>query len=154
MTTNFALSLSAEGIDLLHRVPRGWRLIGSADVDDPDLGTALHQMREKALAIDPTGLRSKVVIPLDQIKYLAIDSTRTDQNDIHATLDGTTPYALDELVIDCERSGGRTHIAAVARETLQEAESFARAHGFNPVCFVAVPNPSHSKAKSSLAQRR
>lgn len=141
MTTNFALSLSADGIDLLHRVPRGWRLIGSADVDDPDLGTALKEMREKALAIDPTGLRSKVVIPLDQIKYLAIDSTRTDLNDIHAALDGTTPYALDELVIDFKRSGGRTHIAAVARETLQEAEGFARAHGFNPVCFVAVPEP-------------
>ena len=141
MTTNFALSLSFEGIDLLHRVPRGWRLVGTADVDDPALGPALRKMRDKALAIDPEGLRTKVVIPMDQIKYLAIDSTQTTLDDIHAALNGTTPYALDELLIDYERSGGRTHIAAVARETLQEAESFAQANGFNPVCFVAVPEP-------------
>lgn len=141
MTTNFALSLSFEGIDLLHRVPRGWRLVGKADVEDPGLAAALRGMRDKAMAIDPEGLRTKIVIPMDQIKYLAIDSTQTTLDDIHATLNGATPYTLNELLIDYERSGGRTHIAAVARETLQEAEAFAHAHGFNPVSFVAVPEP-------------
>ena len=141
MTTNFALSLSFEGINLLHRVQRGWRLVGKADVEDPGLAAALRGMRDKAMAIEPEGLRTKIVIPMDQIKYLAIDSTQTTLDDIHATLNGATPYALNELLIDYERSGGRTHIAAVARETLQEAEAFAHAHGFNPVCFVAVPEP-------------
>ncbi|MBE0413226.1 hypothetical protein [Yoonia sp.] len=141
MTINFALSLSFEGIDLLVRVPGGWRLIGTASLDDPDLGTALARMREQAQGLADGPLRSKIVIPLEQIKCLAIDSTQTDLTDIHAILDGTTPYRLDELVIDYERSGGRTHIAAVARETLSEAENFAMDHGFNPVCFVAVPEP-------------
>ncbi|WP_296425106.1 hypothetical protein [Yoonia sp.] len=141
MTTNFALSLSLDGIQLLHRVRGGWRLIGKADLDDADLDATLAQMRANALAIEPGGLRTKIVIPLDQVKYIAIDSTRTDMGDIHRALHGATPYALDELVIDCERFGGRTHIAAVARETLDEAEAFARAHRFSPVCFVAVPAP-------------
>ena len=141
MIINFALSLSVEGIELLHRVPRGWRRIGRADVASDTLDAELAALRDKAQAIAPDGVRTKLIIPLDQIKYTAIDSTQTTQDDIDAILEGATPYALDELVIDCERFGGRTHIAAVARETLQEAEAFASAHGYNPVAFVAVPEP-------------
>lgn len=141
MITNFALSLSVEGIELLHRVPRGWRRIGRASVTSENLDAELANIREKAEAIEPGGLRTKLIIPLDQIKYTAIDSTRTTQDDIDEVLEGATPYGLNELVVDCERFGGRTHIAAVARETLQEAETFAAAHGFNPVAFVAVPEP-------------
>ncbi len=141
MTTNFALSLSFEGIELLHRVQHGWKRVGRADVEDENLDAALADLRAKAEAMAPDGLRTKLIIPLDQIKYVAIDSTQTTEDDINAKLDGATPYALNELVIDCERFGGRTHIAAVARETLAEAETFAHAHGFQPVCFVAVPEP-------------
>ena len=141
MITNFALSLSLEGIELLHRVPRGWRPVGRVDVASETLAEDLGALREKALLIEPDGLRTKLIIPLDQIKYTAIDGTRTSEADIHAALDGATPYALDDLVIDSERGGGRTHIAAVARETLAEAEAFAEAHGFQPVAFVAIPEP-------------
>ncbi|PRY78327.1 hypothetical protein CLV80_104295 [Yoonia maritima] len=141
MTTNFALSLSFEGIELLHRVARGWKRVGTADVEDDNLDAILADLRAKATKLDPSEIRTKLVIPMDQIKYLAIDSTQTNLDDIHAALDGATPYDLDDLVVDYERSGGRTHIAAVARETLQEAESFASAHQFNPVAFVAVPEP-------------
>ncbi len=141
MITNFALSLSFEGIDMLHRVQHGWKRVGTADVEAKNLDAQLADLRRKAEAVAPDGLRTKLLIPLDQIKYLAIDSTQTTEADIHAVLDGATPYALDELVIDCERFGGRTHIAAVARETLTEAEVFAHAHGFKPVCFAAVPEP-------------
>ena len=138
MTTNFALSLSFEGIELLHRVQHGWKRVGRADVEDENLDDTLADLRAKAAALEPDGLKTKLIIPLDQIKYVAIDSTQTTDEDISAELDGATPYALNELVIDSERFGGRTHIAAVARETLIEAETFAHAHGFNPVCFVAV----------------
>lgn len=141
MITNFALSLSLDGIELLHRVPRGWRLVGRVDVASKTLEADLSALREKALLIEPDGLRSKVIIPLDQIKYIALDGTLTSGEDIHAALDGATPYALDDLVIDSEKSGGRTHVAAVARETLNEAEAFAHAHGFQPVAFVAIPEP-------------
>lgn len=141
MNTNFALSLSFEGIEMLHRVQRGWKRIGTADVEAKDLDAQLTTMRKRAQSLAPDGLRTKLIIPLDQIKYIAIDSTQTTLDDINATLDGATPYALDDLVIDVERFGGRTHIAAVARETLAEAEAFAYAHGFRPVCFAAIPEP-------------
>ncbi|MDX8348304.1 hypothetical protein SLH49_09915 [Cognatiyoonia sp. IB215446] len=141
MTPNFALSLSFEGIELLQRVQHGWKRVGRADVEDENLDAVLADLRAKAEALSPDGFCTKLIIPLDQIKYVAIDSTQTTDEDIEAELDGATPYGLNELVIDCERFGGRTHIAAVARETLIEAETFANAHGFNPVSFVAVPEP-------------
>lgn len=139
MIINFALTLTYSGIDLLQRTDGGWRRVGAASLLSADLAADLADLRIKGEALAPEGLRTKLVIPIEQVKYLAIDTTRTTNADILETVDGTTPYALDELVIDHERSGGRTHIAAVAKETLQEAEVFARAHGFNPVSFVAVP---------------
>ncbi|MGJ8588201.1 MAG: hypothetical protein ACSHXW_08600 [Yoonia sp.] len=141
MITNFALSLSLDGIELLHRVPRGWRPVGRVDVASETLEEDLSALREKALLIEPDGLRTKLVIPLDQIKYIALDGTLTSEADIDAALDGATPYALSDLIIDSEKSGGRTHVAAVARDTLNEAEAFAEAHGFQPVAFVAIPEP-------------
>jgi hypothetical protein len=141
MMINFALTLTYSGIDLLQRTDNGWRRVGAASLLSADLAGELAGLREKGLALAPDDFCTKLVIPIEQVKYLAIDTTQTDADAINAYVDGTTPYALDELVIDHERSGGRTHIAAVARETLQEAETFARAHGFRPVAFVAVPDP-------------
>ncbi|WP_322889708.1 MULTISPECIES: hypothetical protein [unclassified Yoonia] len=140
MTINFALSLSLAGIDLLQRTDSGWRRVGTASLLAKDIGAELADLRVKGQALAPDGFYTKLVIPMEQVKYLAIDTTQTTLADITAALDGTTPYALDELAIDFERSGGRTHIAAVARETLREAEDFAHAHGFNPVALVAVPD--------------
>ncbi|WP_322892900.1 MULTISPECIES: hypothetical protein [unclassified Yoonia] len=141
MTINFALSLTYAGIDLLQRSPDGWRRVGTASLLSADLAADLARLRAKGEALAPEGLKTKIVIPSEQIKYLAIDSTQTTLADVQAVLDGATPYQPEELAIDFERFGGRTHIAAVARETLKEAEDFAQTHGFNPVCFVAVPEP-------------
>ena len=139
MIPNFALSLSFDGIALLHRVPDGWDLVGEVPLDSGDLKTALADLRRKALRIVPEGLRTKLVIPGDQIRFMSLDTDQATRSDVEAALEGKTPYALNELVIDFTRHGGRTHVAAVARETLEEAESFARDHGFDPVACVAVP---------------
>ncbi len=141
MTSNFALSLSFEGIQLLHRVPSGWHLVGEASIESEQLGEELAKLRAAALLLEPYGMRTKLVLPHDQIKYLAIDSTQTDLDDIHAALEGETPYTLSDLMIDYDRTGGRTHIAAVARETMREAEVFAFEHQFNPISFCAIPDP-------------
>ena len=141
MIPNFALSLSFEGIRLLHRGSRGWSLVGEAMVDAPDLDQALSVLRKTALELDPAGLRCKIILPNDQIKYIALDSGRAQDDDVRAVLDGATPYAVDDLVYDFVHGGGRTYIAAVAKETLAEAEAFATDHRFAPVSFVAVPKP-------------
>ncbi len=143
MKPNFALTLSFEGIDLLHRVPTGWHLVGSVRFDDADLTSALAELREAAFGLEPDGLTTKLVLPDDQIKYIDVATDGTDADGYealaHKALEGATPYDLSELAIDWAEKNGRLHVAAVARETLTEAESFAHEHQFNPVSFVAQP---------------
>ena len=141
MTPNFALSLSFEGIRLLHRTSGGWHLVGEVSPDAPDLAAQMAVLRKTAALLEPARLRTKLVLPSEQVKFLTIDTAQTSDADILQALDGTTPYALDELKIDFDRAGGRTHVAAVAKETLAEAEAFAAEHKFNPVAFVAEAQP-------------
>ncbi len=141
MTPNFTLSLSFEGIRLLHRVPGGWHLVGEVALDAADLSGELAALRTAALDLAGGKMHTKLLIPAAQIKFTTIETAQTSLADVHAALDGATPYAIEDLVIDFDRNGGRTHIAAVARETLAEAESFAKDHGYNPVAFVAIAEP-------------
>ena len=147
MRPNFALILSSEGISLLHRTHAGWHLVGEVALDNADLSADdLAELTRKARALDPTGLRSKLVIPADQIKYLGFETGASDgqqiEREVRRALDGATPYALNELSYDWSMRGGHVHIAAVAQETLVEAETFALEHDFNPLCFVAMPEQS------------
>ena len=141
MKPNFALSLSFEGIRLLHRAPDGWRQVGEVAVDAEDMAAQLAALRSTATALEPSGLRSKLLIPNDQIKYMTIDtaglSDQARREQAEVALDGATPYAVEDLVFDISNDGPRTHIAAVARETLTEAEAFATEHRFHPVSFAA-----------------
>ncbi|MFD1508281.1 hypothetical protein [Lacimonas salitolerans] len=143
MKPNFALVLSFEGIRLLHRAPGGWLHAGAAALDTPDLAQAMSELRADAARLDPTGMRSKVVIPNEQIRYLSIDTAGLSDEEAAArvatALDGATPYPVSDLSYDWVRDGDHTHIAAVAYETLDEAESFAIEHEFHPVSFAAIP---------------
>ena len=141
MTTNFALSLSFDGIQLLQRADDGWLLVGNTALDVPDLGAALAGLRKDAMRLAPEGMRTKLLIPNEQIKYITLETAQTSLADVQAALRGATPYAVDDLVIDFDRNGGRTFIAAVARETLDEAEAFAKKYDFAPVCFAAIAEP-------------
>ncbi len=145
MKPNFALSLLFEGIRLLHRTGSGpasvWTLVGEVAIDAPDLASQLAILRKTGLALDPQGLRCKLLIPNDQIKYLSLDTTRSSDDDVRRALDGATPFTVDDLYLDHVRGGGRTYIAAVAKETLAEAEAFAAEHRFGPVSFAGVPEP-------------
>ncbi len=143
MKPNFALSLSFDGIKLLHRAAGGWREIGEVAVSSDDLAGELAILRKTATSLEPGGLRTKLVIPESQIKYLTIDTPDMSDADrrkaAELALVDATPYTLPELAYDISIDGAQTHIAAVARETLAEAEAFAVENRFHPVSFVAVP---------------
>lgn len=143
MEPDFALSLSFDGIGLALRGPDGWLRVGAVSLDVADLNAELADLRRAALGLRPGGFVTKLIIPDAQIRYLTLETgevdTRTRQRMIVHALDGATPYRVDDLVYDWSADGGTTHVAAVARETLEEAEAFALEHRFNPVCFVAVP---------------
>lgn len=143
MKPSFALSLSSLGITLLLRASGGWRNIGTVDFDSGDLDAELAALRAKGLEFD-SPMSCKLILPNDQIRYLTLEtgdiSDETRLAEMRLALADATPYELHELAFDVSADGTRTHAAAVAYETLQEAEHFAQMHGFNPVCFVACPD--------------
>ncbi len=141
MVPNFALALSFEGITLLRRMGSAWARIEEVPIDHPDLDAAVVAMRDRAEMLDPRGAEVAVLLPNEQIRYLDVPDLANDDAARMATikqsLDGATPYAVAELSHDHVRSNGQLQIAAVADETLREAEIFARDHGFTPVCHMA-----------------
>lgn len=144
MKPSFALNLSHDGLCLLRRTGNGWQAIGEVALDDPELGESLAMLRRTAAEMAGGQMASKLVIPNSEILYRTLECDATDdagrQREIADRLDGLTPYSLDEIVFDWRPAGeSGVHVAAVARETLAEAEAFATEHRFNPVCFVAIP---------------
>lgn len=143
MKPGFALSLSPDGISLLYRAAGGWRLVGNVALDSSDLGAALANLRAQAERLSPGPITSKLIIPNSQIRYLTLDTGMVEDmirvDMARAALDGVTPYPVNELAFDLSLDGPLTHVAAVAIETLDEAETFASNHGFGPTSFVAAP---------------
>ncbi len=138
MKLDFALSLSFDGIALLGRVPGGWVVLGRVPLDSDDLRGEMRVLR--TIADDHGAIRGqvKLVIPNEQIRYLSLPQVRDGQDAaIRRALDGTTPYAVSDLAYDSTTRDGAVQVAAVARETLDEAASFARGHFFDPVSFTA-----------------
>lgn len=142
MKPNFALNLSHEGIVLLHRSPKGtWVEVGDVALDDPNLRDNLSFLRSTAVGLDGKGFGTRLIIPNSQILYRSIHAPGPTPEDreqqISAALEGELPYPIDELAFDWRREGDAVVVAIVARDTLEEAESFAVEHRFNPISFVA-----------------
>ena len=60
----------------MHRVSDGWHLVGQVALDDADLTGELDRLRVMAKILEPSGILTKLLIPNDQIKYLALDTAR------------------------------------------------------------------------------
>lgn len=144
MTADLALTLSFEGIGLLTRVPGGWHLLGEVGLDSADLAGDLAKLRAQAVAIGGEDFATTLVLPNNQIKYLTLPAGRMSEKKrrqkAEDALEAETPYRADQLVFDIAMQGRIPQVAAVARETLEEAEAFAVEHAFNPVGFSAMPS--------------
>ncbi len=145
MKPGFALDLANEGLRLLARRTTGWVALGHVDFDDPEVEKKLAALRGKAETLAPGRVTTKLILPASQILYTEIDAPGPDRAarraQIAAALEGRTPYPVKDLVFDWSRIGPEVHAAVIARVTLEEAEAFAETHGFNPVAFVARPEP-------------
>lgn len=146
MKPNFALSLSHDGIALLHRTAAGWSSVGAMSLGDPDSAATLEVLRDTARGLEPHGVASKLILPQSEVLITRIHAPGPDPEDIErqvrAAVDGLTPYGVDELAIDWHGTPPEIHVALVAREILEQAESFAQDHGFEPVRFVAEGSDS------------
>ena len=145
MKPSFALILSHDGIRLLRRATNGWRCVGEVSPDDPNLTKQLKYLRQTATDLSGGNFSTKLVLPNSQILYTKIDalgaSHERREQEIRDGMEGLTPYQVEDLFFDwCDAGEGYAHVAIVARETLEEAETFALQHRMNPVSFVATPD--------------
>ncbi|MEL7300210.1 MAG: hypothetical protein AAFM92_07485 [Pseudomonadota bacterium] len=147
MLPDFAVHFSVDGIALDQRMPRGWARLGevrfSSDAFVSELAALTGKARQAAEAQGQT-LASKLVLPNDQLKLLTLHDGDPSRSSIERALEGATPYPLSELRFDWRTEGGATRVAAVAQETLDEAEAFATEHALAPVAFVALPEEGWS----------
>lgn len=143
MKPSFALLFSQENVGLLHLTSTGWNSLGSVRFDDPDLMDSLGALRGEAQDLSPDGFTSVLVLPKSEVLYTSLITPDTDaagqEQAVIAALEGRTPYAIDELAFDWVEDNGTLRVAAVARETLAEAEAFAVDYRFQPVGFTARP---------------
>ena len=143
MKPNFALDLSHDGLGLLHRTTGGWTLVGKVSLDDPEMGKSIGYLRKTAAELETRGLSTKLIVPNSQILYKEVEAPGPDDQSreaqVRKALDGLTPYDVADLKFDWRVDGDKVQVAAVAMETLAEAEGFAIEHKLNPVCFVASP---------------
>ena len=145
MKPNFALDLNQDGIGLLHRAGANWLWLGAVPLNAPGFASRLQALRREANVFERDGMTTKIVIPNSEILYAELhapgpgSAARVAQ--IREGLRRLTPCDVDDLVFDWRPAGHHAQVAAVARETLQEAEAFAVGHRFNPISLVAVPEP-------------
>ncbi|MBT9383728.1 hypothetical protein KM176_07660 [Pseudooceanicola sp. CBS1P-1] len=156
MRPNFALNFLPEGLDLLHRLPPAagapdaasrWETVGHVPFEAPRFAEGVAALKARAAELYPAPYYCTLVLPRDQVRFLEAVVTGTEEieDQVRARLDGATPYPLEDLAY-CwqEDDDGRLRIAAIALETLEEAERFAIAQGFAPVTFMAQGDPEDS----------
>ena len=147
----FALSFTEDAVHLLHRDSAdaqgsGWQSVGSVGFASPSFRADLAALRIEA-AREVMGADARqplpvlLLIPQDQILYtsLSLPSGPRRHADVGKALDGLTPYPIEELSFDWTDEGADVRVAAVARQTLFEAQEFAQRHGFFGAGYSALP---------------
>ncbi|MDB2605628.1 hypothetical protein N9Y41_02870, partial [Planktomarina temperata] len=143
MTSTFLLHLSSDSIDLERADASGhWRRLGSVSMDSENLTKALAHLRQTAVPGAADALEVLVALPADQIKLLDLDHSDTSSAALQHALAGQTPYEFHELCVDRLPTPQGQSLAAIAQETLDEADSLTKAFGFKAVGYVALPGGS------------
>ena len=144
MTPEFLLKLKINSVSLEEKSNEvshsaGWVELGHTNFDVENLKIALAQLIEKATVVGELPLKVYAALPNDQIKIISVPNKGLMRQDVLESLRGQTPYSLDELCVDWREYADGSLIAAVAQETLGEADSFLKQNGFQAIGFVALP---------------
>ncbi len=70
MKPNFALSLSLDGIRLMHVAAGDDTLVGTVALDSPSLTSDLSDLRNAAQQLETDAFSTELIIPNDQIRYI------------------------------------------------------------------------------------
>ena len=138
MTHRWGFDLSMTAVRLMRREAGHWHEIASESLADDDMDQRLRTLVEQV----PEPRVVDIFLPRDQILYTDVKLSDPDNaiGEIEAEMEGRTPYSLAELEIDWELGAdGVAHVAAIARQTLSEAEAFADQCGLRVSRFSSLP---------------
>ncbi|MEP0641216.1 MAG: hypothetical protein ABJC93_20025, partial [Roseobacter sp.] len=141
MSYRWGFDLDMAAVRLMRREAGHWREVAVEKIDSHDIEQRLQALAEQ---IDE-GAPVDVFLPKDQILYTDIDITSENaaQGEINTALEGMTPYPLEELAVDWEQtSPGKARVAAIARETLDEAFAFAESRGRRVSGYSSLADPA------------
>ena len=136
MTHRWGFDLSTSAVRLMRREAGHWQEIASEPLDGDDMDARLRALVDQV----PEPRLVDFFLPRDQILYTEIEVADPSAviTEIERGMEGRTPYALADLEIDWEISGQTARVAAIARETLAEAEAFADQCGLGVARFSTL----------------
>lgn len=154
MKYDFALDFTPEGVRLLQGSGDDTIVFGSVDFDDPHFDTRVEDLRKEAEEVHGGPFATALLLPHSEVLFHTMkveEGTEIKEDSVRSELEGMTPYAIGDLAYDWKSlSKTQVEIAAVARETLAEADGFAAQHGFGPGPFSTAPNPKAFRGQPSF----
>ncbi|MGI9393892.1 MAG: hypothetical protein ACR2OY_04540 [Boseongicola sp.] len=141
MSERWGFDLSMEAVRLMRHTAGHWREIAREKIEGADIESRLQRLADRVDPPNPVF----IFLPRDQILYTDVktSSEANAPSEIDKAMNERTPYAIDELEVDWEQNGpGVARVAAIARETLDEAEAFATARGLTVAGFSALAEAS------------
>ena len=154
MKYDFALDFTPEGVRLLQGSGKDAVLFGSVDFGDPHFETRVEDLRKEAEELHGGPFATALLLPHSEVLFHTMkveEGTEVTEEKVRAELEGLTPYDVSDLAFDWKSlSKTQVEIAAVARETLAEADAFAGQHGFGPGPFSTPPNPKAFRGQPSF----
>nr|WP_323779445.1 hypothetical protein [Amylibacter sp.] len=143
---NFALDLSNEGVALWHRASGGgWTVLGQVGLDAPDLPDQIRVLRDQVMNGATGTARSRrtvVRIPRSEVMLskvsLGVFEDEAAERHGLKQIEKISPLPMEEVAYDLGEKGfgNMAPVGIVARQTLIEAEGFAKTHGFDTIYFT------------------
>lgn len=140
---NFALDLSNEGVAIWHRkAGGGWVSLGSVSLSSPTFQEDLAALRDTVSKGAGRTRRAVVRIPrtevlLSKVRVGVFEGDAAIRH-AHKQIAALSPYEMHEIAFDLgdKGMGNMAPVGIVARQTLVEANAFAKDNGFEPLYFT------------------
>ena len=118
-------------------------VVDEARLDGGDPGQALARLFSAAKDMGGERAAMTLLLPVSQILFTRVPAPGPTGGQRAAQvlegLDGMTPYPVSDLVVDWTADGDEAMVAAVTRQTIDEAVAFVTAQGFRVTAISAVP---------------
>ncbi|NNJ68415.1 MAG: hypothetical protein HKP54_10305 [Boseongicola sp.] len=140
MSERWGFDLSMEAVRLMRHRLGEWQEFAVEKLEGDDIEARLAALVAKV----ETPASVDIFLPRDQILFtdVKVSGETPTTEEIYSAMDGRTPYDLADLEIDwVATTPGNARVAAIATQTLEEAEAFVTKGGLEVRAFSALAAP-------------